>query len=69
MPEEIKEKIYEFLKENRGKRYNMRELTDALKICSHATTIKWVSILVAEQDRELVVILEDYGNVKIVRIQ
>ena len=69
MPEEIKEKIYDFLKENRGKRYNLRELTDELKICSHATIIKWVTVLLAEQDREFRLSMEDYGNVKLVWIQ
>ncbi len=69
MPEEIKEQIYEFLKANRGKRYNLKELTEELKICTHATIIKWTTVLVAEKDREFIVSMKDYGNVKIVWIQ
>ncbi len=69
MPEEIKENIYDFLKENPGKRFNLRELTDKLKICSHATIIKWTTVLCAEQDRDPKINMEDYGNVKLVWVE
>lgn len=65
MAEDIKEKIYEFLKENKGQRFNMRELVEKSKIASKATILKWVEVLIVEKR----IIVEDYGNVKLVRVE
>ena len=67
MPKEIKEKIYEFLKENRGKRFNLKEISKKTKI-SYPSVLKWLEVLIIEQDREPQVNIEDYGNVKLVWI-
>lgn len=69
MPEEIKEKIYQFLKENAGKRFNMQELIDKSKIASRATILKWVEVLIVEKDRDPPINIEDYGNVKLIWIE
>lgn len=69
MPEEIKEKIYKFLNENAGKRFNMQELTDKSKIASRATILKWVAVLIAEKDRDPQINVEDYGNVKLIWVE
>ncbi len=69
MPEEIKEKIYKFLIENIGKRFNMQELTDKSKIASRATILKWVAVLIAEKDRDPPINVEDYGNVKLIWVE
>lgn len=65
MGEDLKEKIYEFLQESNGKRYNLTELTKATGI-SWATVCKWVAVLIAEQHRSPKVNIEDYGSIKIV---
>ena len=69
MAEDIKEKIYEFLKENAGKRFNMQELVDKSKIASRATVLKWVAVLIVEKDRDPPINIEDYGNVKLVWVE
>jgi len=54
-----KELIYNFLKENKGKRYSCVELSKELKI-SYATILKWVEVLSAENK----IRIADYGNLK-----
>ncbi len=65
MPEDTKEKIYQFLKEKKPKRFNMKELVEESKIASRATILKWVEVLVAEKR----ILVADYGNVKLVWIE
>ncbi len=68
MPEEIKDKIREFLKENKGKEFTVRKLREELenagmKYC-YPTILKWVSILGAESDSNVQV--KDFGSLKLV---
>ena len=65
MPEDTKEKIYQFLKEKKPKRFNMKELVEESKIASRATILKWVQVLIAEKR----ISVADYGNVKLVWIE
>lgn len=65
MAEDIKEKIYEFLKENLGRKYNLTQLTQQ-KIASWASVSKWVAVLIMETDRNPIILQEDYGNVKLI---
>lgn len=65
MAEDIKEKIYEFLKEKKGQRFNMRELVEKSKIASKATILKWVEVLKAEKRIKI----KDYGNLKQVWVE
>ena len=68
MGEEIKEKIYKFLKNNTGKRFVLIDLHRKLKI-SYPSILKWTSVLVAEKYRDPPVQILDYGNVKLVWIE
>ena len=61
-----KEQIYNFLKENKSKKFSMRQLNDEITDISRATIMKWISVLLAEKERERPVNVEDYGNVKLV---
>lgn len=61
-----KEQIYDFLKENKGKKFSMKKLNEEIKDISRATIMKWVVVLLAEKDRDPPVNVEDYGNVKLV---
>lgn len=65
MPKEIKEKIYEFLMKNRGKRFAVKHIWEQMKIASLPTIHKWVESLVAAEK----VKVEDYGNVKLIYIE
>lgn len=68
MGEEIKEKLYDFLKDHAPKRFNLTNLTKQSGI-SWTTVGKWISVLLAEEDRNPRVNVEDHGNVKIVWIE
>lgn len=61
-----KEQIYEFLKENRGEKFSMKKLNDKIEDISRGTIMKWISVLLAEKDRDPPVNVEDYGNIKLV---
>ena len=68
MPEEIKDKICEFLKQNKGKEFTIRKLRGELeqvgiKYC-YPTILKWVSILGVEPDSNVQV--RDFGSLKLV---
>ncbi len=68
MPEEIKDKICDFLEKNKDKEFTIRKLREALekagmKYC-YPTILKWVSILEAEPDSNVQV--RDYGSLKLV---
>ncbi len=65
MAEEIKEKIYQFLKEKKPKRFNMKVLVEESGVASRATVLKWVQVLIAEKR----IFVADYGNVKLVWIE
>jgi len=62
MAEEKKEQILEFLKLNRGKKFNMKQLNENIKDISRATILKWIDVLIAEKRIEV----EDYGSIKFV---
>lgn len=55
----LKELIYKFLVENKGKRFSCTELSQKLNI-SYATVLKWVEVLSAENKIKIA----DYGNLK-----
>lgn len=55
----MKEVIYNFLKQNKGKRFTCTELSKQLRI-SYATILKWVEVLSAEKK----IRIADYGNLK-----
>lgn len=67
MAEDLKEKIYEFLKEKKPKKYNIKQISNHLKI-SYPTVLKWIEVLLAEQ-RKPKLNQEDYGNLKLVWIE
>ncbi len=64
-----KEQIYEFLKENKGKKFSMKELNEKIENISRATIMKWVDVLLAEKDRDPLVNVDDYGNIKLVWVE
>ncbi len=68
MAENIKEKIYNFLKENSPKRYNLSQLKRETGI-SYPTILKWVEVLIVEQDRNPKLNVEDYGSIKLVWVE
>jgi len=55
----LKEVIYNFLLENKGKRFSCTELSEKLGI-SYVTVLKWVEVLSAENR----IRMADYGNLK-----
>ena len=61
-----KEQIYEFLKNNKGKKFSMKELNDKIDNISRATIMKWVDVLLVEKDRTPPVNVDNYGNIKLV---
>ena len=63
MAEEIKEKIYQFLKEHRNEEFSISKLRENL---GHAypSILKWVMVLAAESD--MGVKIKDFGNIKLV---
>lgn len=64
MPEEKKSKILNVLKEFPGEKFNVRQICSMIPNVSYPTVLKWISVLEAESK----IRVEDYGNVKIVRI-
>ena len=64
MPEEIKEKILRSLKEIPDKKISISELQRIINDFSYPTILKWVLILQAEGK----IIIEDYGNVKLIKL-
>lgn len=67
MAEEIKEKIYKFLKESNEK-LNMLQISKKLHI-SYPTVLKWIEVLKAEQFRDPKIKVEDYGNIKLISVE
>ena len=67
MAKDIKEKIYELLKENSPKRFNSKQIEKELNI-SYPSILKWVEVLIAEK-RDPPIKLENYGNMKLVWIE
>ncbi len=65
MPEDLKEKIYSFLKENAGERFSMTQLKEKTGI-SYPSVLKWIEVLLAEKDRDPIVKIEDYGHLRLV---
>ena len=63
MAEEIKEKIYKFLVENKGEEFSQKEIMRQLKV-SYPSVLKWVAVLLAEEDRDPRVKAKDYGSLK-----
>lgn len=66
MPEEIKEMIVNLLKEFPDDKYNVKQINSMLgeKVVSYPTLLKWIAVLEAERK----IRVEDYGNIKLVRI-
>ena len=62
MPEDLKEKIYKFLKENSDKEFNIKQISEKLGI-SYPTVLKWIEVLKAEGKIKMI----DWGNLKLVR--
>lgn len=67
MAEDIKEKIYKFLKESKEK-FNLLQISQKLKI-SYPSVLKWVEVLKAEKFRDPKVVVKDYGNIKLVGLE
>jgi len=65
MAEELKESLYEFLKENMKERFSIKQVYEKTKKGSYPTVLKWILILIAEGR----VNVRDYGNVKIVWVE
>ncbi len=68
MPEEIKEKICEYLKQHKGDEISVKKLMEemekeGMKYCYH-TILKWAAILNAEPDSNIRI--RDYGNIKLI---
>lgn len=68
MAEDLKEKIYEFLKENKPKKFSVLAIKNKIGY-SYNTCLKWITVLEAEKDRKPLVVIEDYGNIKLVGVQ
>ena len=68
MAEELKKKIYDFLKDNLKEEYSIlklkRELENKGIKISYVTMLKWT--LVLSMDPESNIIIKDYGNIKII---
>lgn len=62
MPEELKEKILKHLKLTPDEKFNIKQLQRVIGDISYPTLLKWIMVLHAENK----IIIEDYGNVKIV---
>ena len=67
MAEDIKEKIYKFLKESKEK-FNLKQISEKLKI-SYPSVLKWIEVLKAEEFRKPKIKVEDYGNIKLVSVE
>lgn len=63
--EEIKEKIFNFLKSSHGKKYTGKELAKQLDICSYPTILKWCEVLIALNR----IRADHYGNIKLVYVE
>jgi predicted AAA+ superfamily ATPase len=64
MPEEIKDKILNFLISNPDKSFSAKQISKILEI-SYPTILKWISVLEAEGKIEVL----DFGNVKIIKVK
>lgn len=65
MAEEIKEKVFEFLRERAGNKFTQKSLHKAMREhmkISYHTISKWIAVLEAEKRIKT----EDYGNFKVV---
>jgi Mn-dependent DtxR family transcriptional regulator len=60
MPEEIKNKILNFLKSHKQK-FSITQISKELGI-SYSTTLKWVEVLIVEGSIKV----EDWGNLKLI---
>ena len=67
MAEDIKEKIYKFLK-NSNEKLNLKQISEKTKV-SYPSVLKWIEVLKAEEFRKPKVKVEDYGNIKLVGIE
>lgn len=63
MPEEIKEEIYQFLKDQKGKEFSILKIKKAVKHSYH-TVLKWTLVLAANPNNKVQV--RDFGNIKLV---
>ncbi len=63
MAEEIKEEIYEFLKEHTGESFSVSKLKEKIGH-SYNTVLKWIMVLAENPEKDIVV--KDYGNIKLV---
>lgn len=64
MPEEKKEVILNVLKEFPNEKFNIKQLNSIINDISYPTLLKWVMVLQAEGK----IRVEDYGNVKLVKL-
>jgi predicted AAA+ superfamily ATPase len=64
MAEELKEKIFEFLKSNQGKEFSLSQIKKEIGL-SYNTISKWITVLNVE-DR---IIVKDFGNIKLISIK
>jgi len=62
MAEDVKDRIYKFILENKDSQFNVKQLSELLGI-SYPTTLKWIEVLRAEG----LIQVFDFGNTKIVR--
>jgi len=62
MPEEIKKRIMDLLKQFPDEKLSVTQLHSMISNVSYPTLLKWVLILQAEKQ----VKIDDYGNVKLV---
>lgn len=68
MSEEIKEKIYDFLKKNAGEKFSIKSMAKNAKV-SYPSALKYVAILLAENNRTPKVRVEFHKPVKLIWVE
>ncbi len=67
MAEDIKEKIYKFIVESK-KKFNLTQISKKTNV-SYPSVLKWIEVLKAEEFRKPKIVVEDYGNIKLVGVE
>lgn len=68
MAEEIKEKIYNFLKARAGEKFSIKGMAKKAKI-SYPSALKYVAILLAENNRTPKMYVEYHKPVKLIWVE
>lgn len=64
MAEEKKAMIIKVLNDSPEEKFSITQINEKIKDISYPTLLKWVTVLEAERR----IIVEDYGNIKLVHI-